>query len=68
MPRKQNKAVPEGSGPVRHHDEFGSYGEPTMADLHRMLEENFDRQQVDGMMSHFDRQDKKLDEVTKEIR
>ena len=41
MPQKQSKAVPEGSGPVPHHDEFGS-GEHTM-EVYLMLEENFDR-------------------------
>ena len=33
MPRKQGKAVPEGKGPVPHHDEFEP-GEPTLADLY----------------------------------
>ena len=41
MSWKQSKAVPESNGPVLHHDEIGS-GEPTMADLCRMLKNNFD--------------------------
>ena len=36
---------------------------PTIADLYRMLEGNFDRQ-VDRMRSHFYRQDKKLVKLT----
>ena len=67
IPRKQSKAVSKGNGPVPYHDEFGS-DEPTMmADLCQMLEENFDRQ-LDSMKSHFDRQDKKLGELTKKMR
>ena len=42
MPRKQGKAVPESNDLVSHHDEFES-GEPTMADLYRMIIEQFDR-------------------------
>ena len=42
MPRKQSKAVPEGNGPVLHHDEFGS-DESMMADIYRLLEEILDR-------------------------
>ena len=42
MSRKQSKTVPEGNGPVPHHDEFGS-DKLTMADLYQMLEKNFDR-------------------------
>ena len=42
MPRIKSKAVPEGNGPVPHHDEFG-FDEPTMADLYRMIKERFDR-------------------------
>ena len=40
--RKKKKSVPEGNGPVPHHDEFGS-GKPTMADLYRVLEERSDK-------------------------
>ena len=42
MPRKWSKAVPEGNGPVPHHDEVGP-DQPTMADLYRMIEEIFDK-------------------------
>ena len=66
MPREHSKAVPDGDGPVPHHDEFGG-GEPTMADLYRMLEESFDKK-VDKMRSHFDQQDKKLNELTEMMR
>ena len=66
MPRKQGKAVPEGNDPVPHYDEFGS-DEPTMGDLYRMLEESFDRQ-LSRMKSHFDRQNKMFDELTKKMR
>ena len=43
MPRIENKAVPESSGPVPLQEEFGS-GEPTLADLYRLFKERFDRQ------------------------
>ena len=66
MPRKQSKTVSEGNDSVPHHNEFG-FGEPTMADLYRMLEENFDRQ-VDRMRSDFDQQDKKFSKLTEIIR
>ena len=41
-----------------------------MADLYRMLKNNFDRMDktLDRMTSHFDRQENKLDELTKKIR
>ena len=32
MPRKQDKAVPKGNGPIPHQDEFGA-DEPTLAGL-----------------------------------
>ena len=53
-PRNRSKAVPEGNGPFPHHDEFGS-GEPTMAEVYRMLEELFDRS------------DKQLDELKRKM-
>ena len=43
MPRMENKAVPEGNGPVPEQKEFGS-GEPTLVDFYRRFEERFDRQ------------------------
>ena len=43
MPWMENKAVPEGNGPVPQQEEFGS-GEPTLVDLYRLFEERFDRQ------------------------
>ena len=73
MPRKESEAVPEGSCPVPQQEEFGS-GEPTLAHVYRLCEERFDRQQkrmnrfFDGMHSCFDRWDKKLDEISDEMR
>ena len=43
MPRKQDKAVPEGNGPVPHHDKFGSDEPPMMLELYRMIKERFGR-------------------------
>ena len=42
MPRKESKVAPEGIGPVRHYDEFGSR-ELTVADLYRIFEKRLDR-------------------------
>ena len=73
MPRKESEAVPEGNGPVPQQEEFGS-GEPTLADVHRLFEERFDKQQkridsfFDGMDSCFDRWNRKLDEILDETR
>ena len=66
MSRNRSKAVPEGNGPVSRHGESGS-GEPTMADLYRMLEANFDGK-LNRMKSHFYRQDKKLGKLTEKMR
>ena len=64
MPRKESKAVSEGNGPVPRQDKFGS-DQPTMADLHRMIEERFDQldRYLDRMKNHFDQQEKKLHEL-----
>ena len=50
MPPRKGMAVPEGNGPVPHHDEFGSR-EPIMAGLYRLFEEQIDRmdKNMDGM-------------------
>ena len=70
---KESEAVPEGKCPVPQQEEFGS-GEPTLADVYRLFEEIFDRQQermdsfFDGMDSCFDRWNKKLDEISDEMR
>ena len=70
---KESEAVPEGKCPVPQQEEFGS-GEPTLADVYRLFEEIFDRQQermdsfFDGMDSCFDRWNKKLDEISGEMR
>ena len=73
MPRKESEAVPEGNGPVPQQEEFGS-GEPMLADMYRLFEERFDKQQkrmdifFDGMDSYFDRWNRKLDEISDETR
>ena len=74
MPRKEREAVPEGNGPVPQQEEFGS-GEPALADVYRLFEERFDRQQkiMDScfdiqqkvMDSYSDRRNRKLDEMTR---
>ena len=59
MPRKQDKAVPEGNGPVPYYDEFGP-DQPTTADLlYRMIIERFDKfdRNLETMKSHFNEQD-----------
>ena len=53
MPQKESEDVPESNGPVPQQEEFGS-GERTLADVHRLFEERFDRQQK-IMGSCFDR-------------
>ena len=73
MPRKESEAVLEGNGPVPQQEEIG-YGEPTLADVYRLLEERFDQQQermdsfFDAMDSCFDRWNRKLDEISDEMR
>ena len=69
MPRKKSKAVPEGNGPVLHHDEFGC-GEPTMVNLCRILKKKLYRinKNLDRMLRHFDQQDKKLVKPTEKKR
>ena len=66
MPRKESEAVLEGNGPLPQKDKFGS-GQPTMEDVYRMLckarDSRFDRQQ-----SCFDRWDRKMDEISDEMR
>ena len=53
MPRKESEAVPEGNDSVPQQEQFGS-GEPTLADVYRLFEERFDKQQK-RMDSFFDR-------------
>ena len=73
MPRKEIEAVPEGNGPVLQQEEIGS-GEPTLADVCRLFEERFNKQQkrmdsfFDGMDSCFGRRNRKLDEISDETR
>ena len=43
MPRKESEVL-EGNGPVPQREEFGS-DESTLADVYRLFEERFDRQQ-----------------------
>ena len=42
MPRKESEAGPKGNGPVPQQEEFGS-GQPTLANVYRMVEERFDK-------------------------
>ena len=65
MPRTKDKAVPEGNGPLLQHYEFGP-GQPTLADVYRHFKERFDKQ-LNIMESHFDQQDKMLDDITEKI-
>ena len=62
MPRKESKAVPEGNNLVPQQEEFGS-GEPTLADVYRRYQEEFKK-----MDSYFDRWNRKLDEISDEMR
>ena len=55
MPRNWSKAVPVGNDPIPYQDEFGS-SEPTMADFYQMIK------------NLFDISNRKLDELTEEIR
>ena len=57
--RKASKAVPEGSGPVPQKEELGS-GQLTLGDVYRLCVERFDRMD--------DRWNKKLDEISDEMR
>ena len=70
MPRKESEAVPEGNGPIPQQEEFGS-GQPTLEDIYRMLceaiDSRFDRQQK-RMGSCFDRWDRKMAEISDEMR
>ena len=62
MPRKDCEAVLEGNCPIPQQEEFGS-GEPTSADVYRLCVERFDR-----MDSYSDRWNKKLDEISDEMK
>ena len=42
MPRKGSEAVPEGNGPVPQQEKIGP-GQPTLADVYRMVKELFDK-------------------------
>ena len=66
MLRKESKAGPEGNGPVPQKEELGS-GQLTWGDVYRLCEERFDRQ-LKIMDSYFDQWDKKLDEISDEMR
>ena len=62
MLRKASKGVPEGNGPVPQKEEIGS-GQLTLGDVYRLCVERFDR-----MDSYSDRLNKKLDEISDEMR
>ena len=70
MLRKESEAVPEGNGPLPQQEDFGS-GQPTLEEVYRMLCEvigsRFDRQ-LKRMDSCFDRWDRKMDEISDEMR
>ena len=66
MPRKDCEAVTEGNCPIPQQEKFGS-GEPMLADIYRLCEEKFDRQ-LKRMDSFFDRWDKKLDDISDEMK
>ena len=55
MPRNWSEAVPEGNGPGPQQEELGS-GQPTLADVYRMIKELFDKS------------NRKMDELSDEIR
>ena len=59
MLRKASKTVPEGNGPVPRKEERES-GQLTMGDVYRLLAERFDRMD--------DRWNKKMDEISNEMR
>ena len=58
MPRKESQAVTEGNDPVPQQEESES-GEPTLADVYRLFEEKFDRQQK-IMDSRFNKQHERM--------
>ena len=65
MLQKESKAVPEGNGPAPRKKPWVW---PThVGDVHRLCEERFDRQ-LKIIDSYFDRWDKKLDEISDEMR
>ena len=66
MPRKESEAVPEGNGSIYQQETLGS-GQPTLANVYRMMEELFDRWGR-KLEEHFDRSDKKLDKMAEEMR
>ena len=66
MPRNWSNTVPEGNGPVPQQEEFGP-DLPTLADVYRLFEGRLDRQ-LNLIKSHFDQQDKKLDEHMEKTR
>ena len=62
MPRKDCEAALEGNCPIPQQEELGS-GEPTLADIYRLCVERLDR-----MDSYSDLWNKKLDEISDEMR
>ena len=62
MLRKAREAVPEGNNPVPQKEELGS-GQLTLADIYGLCVERFDR-----MDSYSDRWNKKLDEISDEMK
>ena len=62
MPRKESEVVPEGNGPVHQREEFG-FGQPTLEDVYRVLEEGFRK-----IASYLDQMNRKLKEIMDEKR
>ena len=61
MPRNWSEAAPEGNGPVPQQEDFGS-SQPTLADVYRVMKKRFDQSYRNRMKSHFNQQEKKLDD------
>ena len=70
MPRKENKAAPEGNdGPVPQQEDFGP-DQPMLADLYRLLKEGLGRERK-GNKSLLDKMDvlsRKMDNISEDMR
>ena len=65
MLRKDNRAVPEGCGPIPRQEESGP-DQPTLVYIYRLFEERLDRK-MKIMKSCFDQHEKKLNELIEMI-
>ena len=68
-PRKESKAVPEGNSPVPQQEEFGS-GQPTLADVYRMIEELSDKldRRLENLSDEMRRMDQRLANLEQDAR